>query len=109
MRQSPVVSINAALASLPGPWQPVDVAAVNDAIVRVARLDGAFPWHSHDEDDLFLCWDGSFRLEMQGLGAVTLHAGDLIVVPRGVEHHPVADEICHVLLLEKPHTRQYGS
>jgi quercetin dioxygenase-like cupin family protein len=102
-------SIHDALARLPGPWQPRDVARVNDAVVRVARLEGAFPWHHHDEDELFLCWDGSFRIELDGERAVTLEAGDLFVVPRGTRHRPVADTTAHTLLLERPETEQYGA
>ena len=103
------VSIDAAAAALPGEWQPADLVTVNDAIVRVARLLGEFPWHRHDEDELFLCWDGSFRIELEGGNAVTLQRGDLYVVPRGVSHRPVADEIAHAVLLERPETKQYGS
>lgn len=103
------VSLAEVIAALPGPWQPRDVATVNDAVVRVARLEGGFPWHHHDEDELFLCWDGSFRIEMRGRDAVTLNAGELFVVPRGTEHRPVAEEIAHALLLERPETKQYGN
>jgi mannose-6-phosphate isomerase-like protein (cupin superfamily) len=103
------ISIDDALDRLPRPWMPADLATVNDAIVRVARLHGEFPWHHHDEDELFLCWDGSFRIEVEGGDAVALTRGDLYVVPRGVSHRPVADDVAHALLLERPETKQYGS
>jgi mannose-6-phosphate isomerase-like protein (cupin superfamily) len=103
------LSIDAAAAALPGKWQPADLVTVNDAIVRIARLHGEFPWHSHDEDELFLCWGGSFRIELEGGTSVTLTRGDLYVVPRGVSHRPVADDVAHALLLERPETKQYGS
>lgn len=97
------VSIAAAVASLGGPWQPTDLVSVNDAVVRVARLHGEFPWHHHDEDEMFLCWDGEFRIEM------VLRAGELFVVPAGVEHRPVAEQVAHAILMEKSETLPYGS
>jgi mannose-6-phosphate isomerase-like protein (cupin superfamily) len=101
------VSIPQAAAGLPGPWLPQDMVRVNDAIVRIANLDGEFPWHHHAEDELFLCWSGTFRIEIEG-DSVTLNAGDLFVVPRGVEHRPVSEAPAVALLLERPETKQYG-
>ncbi len=103
------LSIDAAAAALPGEWQPRDLVTVNDAVVRIARLHGEFPWHRHEEDELFLCWDGSFRIELEGGKAVALARGELYVVPRGVSHRTVAEDIAHALLLERPETKQYGS
>ncbi|MQA11101.1 MAG: cupin domain-containing protein [Pseudonocardiaceae bacterium] len=106
--ESPV-SITDVIGALPGPWQPRDLVTANDSVVRVARFDGAFPWHHHDEDELFLCWDGSFRIELDGREPITLHPGELFVVPKGVRHRPVATETAHALMLERPETEQYGN
>jgi quercetin dioxygenase-like cupin family protein len=103
------VSITEAIAALPGPWRPRDLVRANGAVVRVARLHGEFPWHHHDEEELFLCWGGSFRIELEGREPVTLRPGDLFVVPTGMRHRPVADETAHALLLERPETKQYGN
>jgi mannose-6-phosphate isomerase-like protein (cupin superfamily) len=103
------ISISDVIGRLPGPWQPVDLAQANDTVVKVARLHGEFPWHHHDEDELFLCWEGSFRIEMRGRAGVTLRAGELFVVPSGIEHRPVADDPAHALMLERPETLQYGN
>jgi mannose-6-phosphate isomerase-like protein (cupin superfamily) len=109
MSQHEPVSINGIANRLLEPWKPQDVVEVNEAILRLARLDGTFPWHHHDEDELFLCWSGRFRIEMEGRPSVVLTAGDLYVVPRGIRHRPVADEPAYALLLEKPETKQYGN
>jgi len=109
MTVSDVVSLQELIRGLQGPWQPVDVVVANDAVVRLARFEGEFPWHHHDEDEVFLCWDGSFRVEMEGRDPVSLRAGELFVVPRGVEHRPVAEQRAHGLILERPETQQYGN
>ncbi|MBI4260936.1 MAG: cupin domain-containing protein [Actinobacteria bacterium] len=104
-----VVDVDAVAAGVTEPWRPVDLATANDAILRLARLHGEFPWHPHDEDELFLCWSGRFVVEMEGRPAVELSAGRLCVVPRGVRHRPVAGEPAVALLLERPETRQHGN
>jgi len=105
-----VVSVMERAAALTEPWKPTDLAVANDAIVRLARLDGEFPWHHHDEDELFICWSGTFRVEMEGADDVQLNAGDLFVVPALTEHRPVADRgPAYTMLLERPETKQYGN
>jgi mannose-6-phosphate isomerase-like protein (cupin superfamily) len=105
----PTVSVDETIAGLAGPWQPRDLVVANDTVVRVARFEGEFPWHTHEEDELFLCWDGSFRVEIEGREPATLRRGDILVVPRGSLHRPVADEVAHGLLIERPETKQYGN
>ena len=90
-------------------WRPKIIAAANGQEVKIVKVQGDFPWHHHDEDELFLCWDGSFRIELADGASVTLSRGDLYVVPRRVEHHPVAEQEAHALMLERPETKQYGS
>jgi mannose-6-phosphate isomerase-like protein (cupin superfamily) len=99
-----VVSVTNAAARLTDAWQPVDLAIANDAIVRLARLEGAYDWHHHEEDELFLCWEGAFRIEMEGAAPASLERGDLFVVRAGVEHRPVADAPAYTLVVERPET-----
>jgi len=89
-------------------WSPRVVAEVDDAYVKVAKVHGALAWHQHEhEDELFYVLEGRLRIEMDD-GAVELEAGELFVVPKGVRHHPVADEECLVLLVERTTTRHTG-
>ena len=104
------VSIADAIAAIDEPWQPHDLVTANDTVVRVARLDGEFPWHHHDEDELFLCWQGRFVVELEGGRSVPLESGEFFVVPHGTEHRPVAnDGAAYGLILERPETLQYGN
>ena len=106
---SEAISISRAAAEVAEAWQPRELARVNESVVRLARLDGAFPWHTHEEDEMFLCWQGAFRIEIEGGDAVALREGELYVVPHGARHRPVADAPAYGLLFERAETKQYGS
>ena len=103
------ISIPVVANRLERPFQPKDLISVNDAIVRIAAIEGEFPWHHHDEDELFLCWEGEFRIERRDRDPVRLVAGEVFVVPAGVEHRPVAERRAVTLMLERPETLQYGN
>jgi mannose-6-phosphate isomerase-like protein (cupin superfamily) len=104
------ISIPQRAQALTEAFKPVDLVTANDAIVRLARIEGEFPWHHHDEDELFLCWSGTFRIDLNESEAVELVAGDLFVVPAGTEHRPVAaNGPAYAVLLERPQTKQYGN
>ena len=91
-------------------WRPRIVAELNGQEVKVVRLLGAFTWHRHEhEDELFLVWQGGFRMEFRDRPAVELRAGDCLVVPRGVEHRPVADEEALVIVFEPAGVRNTGN
>ncbi len=102
------VALARAFAAVTEHWRPRVIAALNGQEVKVARLRGPFVWHRHEhEDELFLVWRGAFRMEFRDR-SVDLSAGDLLVVPRGVEHRPVADAEVEVLLFEPAGVRNTG-
>ena len=94
------VNVQHKLALFDDHWSPKVIAELNNYQIKVAKLSGEFVWHRHaDTDELFYCVSGSVRIELRN-GDVTLTPGEMYVVPRGVEHRPVADEECHVMLIE---------
>ncbi|AKU14665.1 cupin domain-containing protein [Luteipulveratus mongoliensis] len=81
-------------------WSPKVIARLNDYEIKAVKLKGEFVWHTHeDTDELFLVIDGELTIQLRD-GDVTLKPGQLYVVPRGVEHCPVADGEVHALLIE---------
>ncbi|MEM9233659.1 MAG: cupin domain-containing protein [Pseudomonadota bacterium] len=89
-------------------WSPKVIGRVNDQLVKAAKLKGEFVWHTHDdEDELFYILRGSLRMEFEGKN-VFLNEGDILTVPKGVQHNPVAEEECWVLLIEPASTKHTG-
>ena len=90
-------------------WSPKIVGELNSQHVKLVKLLGEFVWHHHDEEDeLFLVVKGRFRMEFRER-SVWIEEGEFIIVPRGVEHRPVAEEEAHVLLFEPVSTLNTGN
>jgi mannose-6-phosphate isomerase-like protein (cupin superfamily) len=105
---SNVVSPKEVAATLTELWSPRVIGEVDDAYIKVAKVHGTLAWHSHEnEDELFLILKGRLRIEMDN-GAVELGEGEMFVVPKGVRHNPVAEQECHLMLIERKSTLHTG-
>lgn len=90
------------------PWSPKILAELNDSYVKAAKLEGEFIWHKHDnEDEMFLVVSGRMQMRLRDRD-IRLDPGELIVIPRGIEHMPVAPEEAHVVLIEPKTTLNTG-
>jgi mannose-6-phosphate isomerase-like protein (cupin superfamily) len=89
------------LATFSDHWNPRIVGHYNGNEVRIAKVEGEFTWHSHaDSDELFLVLAGDFAIEFRD-GLTRLAPGEMVVVPKGIEHRPVANGECHLLILDR--------
>ena len=103
------INLKAKLADIHEHWRPHIVGELNGQEVRLVKLQGEFVWHQHDEEDeAFLVLDGRLRVEFRD-GAVELDPGEMLVVPRGLEHRTAADQETAVLLLERAGARNTGN
>jgi mannose-6-phosphate isomerase-like protein (cupin superfamily) len=110
-RTTPIAKISLAekFAAIHDQWNPRVVGELNGQQVKLVKLRGAFVWHHHEhEDELFLVHRGSFRMEFRDR-TIELAPGDILIVPRGVEHRPVADAEVEVLLFEPSTTLNTGN
>ncbi|MBN1305064.1 MAG: cupin domain-containing protein [Anaerolineales bacterium] len=90
-------------------WQPKIVGELNDSYVKLARLQGEFVWHHHDdEDELFMVIKGTLVIKLRDRD-VMVNEGEFVIIPRGVEHMPAAEEEVQVMLLEPKTTRNTGN
>ncbi len=90
-------------------WRPKNVAELNGQEVKIVKVQGVFPWHHHEtEDEMFLVWRGRFRVEFRDR-IVDMGPGELVVVPRGVEHRTAADDEAEVIIFEPAAVRNTGN
>ncbi|MHC5025101.1 MAG: cupin domain-containing protein [Planctomycetota bacterium] len=102
------INLHEKLALVPEPWVPKVVAALNGQLVKLATFEGEYVWHAHAaEDELFLVVAGEIEVHFRDR-VETVREGEMIVVPRGVEHKPVAASRASVLLFEPASTRNTG-
>jgi mannose-6-phosphate isomerase-like protein (cupin superfamily) len=103
-----VVSPKTVAAALTEFWSPRVVGELDEAYVKVAKVLGSLAWHSHEnEDEMFFILKGHLRIEMEDR-SVELDEGQMFVVPKGVRHNPVAENECHILLIERKTTLHTG-
>jgi mannose-6-phosphate isomerase-like protein (cupin superfamily) len=94
------INLHKKLARFTDHWSPRVIAELNDYQLKLVKIEGEFVWHKHDDtDEAFLCLDGEMVIMLRD-DQVKLKAGELFVVPRGVEHKPVAKHQCSILLIE---------
>ncbi len=88
------------MATFDALWSPRVIAEMNDYQFKIAKVEGEFVWHQHaDTDEVFIVLDGELTIHFRE-STVQLRAGEMYVVPRGVEHKPAAERLCQILLVE---------
>jgi mannose-6-phosphate isomerase-like protein (cupin superfamily) len=107
------VNLAQKLSLFTGHYSPKIVGEVNDAYVKLVKLQGEFVWHHHDaEDELFFVVKGALRMKVRENGGereFVIRPGEFIIIPRGVEHLPSAEEETHIMLLEPKSTLNTGN
>jgi len=104
-----VVNVAEKLGRFREHWQPKIVGELNESYIKLVKFQGEFVWHHHEgEDELFFVVKGSFRMWLRDRDLM-VRPGEFIIIPRGVEHLPVADEEVHVLLFEPKSTLNTGN
>ena len=109
------ISIHSKLQQVQQQWTPKVIAQVNENLVKIAKLQGDFIWHQHDDtDEMFLVVSGELHLDFRDAASNpnvttrTLRQGEMLVVPKGVQHRPHAEEECHVIMIELTGVRNTG-
>ena len=103
------INLQEKLAKFSDHWSPKIIAQMNDYHFKLVKFKGDFVWHSHDDtDEVFIVLDGEMSIEFRD-GKVNLKAGELFVVPKGVEHKPLAERECKIMLVEPAGTVNTGN
>ena len=103
------INLQKKLAKFSDHWSPKIIAQMNDYHFKLVKLKGNFVWHSHDDtDEVFITLDGEMSIEFRD-GKVDLKAGEMFVVPKGVEHKPFAERECKIMLVEPAGTVNTGN
>ena len=96
-----IINLEDKIKQIDEPWSPIEVARVNDQVVRIALVKGGFHWHKHtNEDELFYVHKGRIVIQLKGQSDIVLNEGEMAVIPKGVEHCPKSVEPSYVLLFE---------
>jgi len=105
----PVINLQESMDAIAQPWSPVDVASVNDQVVRLALIEGEYHWHKHSkEDELFYVLEGEIAIQVRGQPDIVLHSGELAVIPKGVEHRPTSAGPSYILMFEPAVLKSVG-
>ncbi len=103
-----VINLQEKLTKFSDHWHPRIIGELNGQAVKIAKVQGEFIWHSHkNEDELFYIIKGTLKIEFRD-GIKTLEAGEMLIIPRGVEHRPIAEEEVHLMLFEPIETKHTG-
>ena len=102
------INLHKKLAKFSDHWSPKIIAQMNDYHFKLVKFKGDFVWHSHDDtDEVFIVLDGGMCIQFRD-GRVDLKSGEMFVVPKGVEHKPLADKECKIMLVEPAGTVNTG-
>lgn len=109
MESVPVtINLQQKLNQIAEQWTPKIIAGIDELEVKLAKLEGEFVWHRHvDADEAFFVIEGNLRIDFRD-GSASLGPGEMIVVPKGVEHKPFAEQECHVMIIERGGTVNTG-
>ena len=104
----PAISLKEKFTKFDALWTPKIIGDIDNYEMKIAKIEGDFVWHKHDDvDEFFLVVDGALRMDFRD-GSVNLGPGEIIVVPRGVEHKPYAEGLCQILMIEQRGTTNTG-